>query len=569
MKWSEKVDWKVKQVLFILCGTLLIITLLFGITYRYFVKKLSVNNEKIVQLTFRQTEKDLKYMMENAQKQLSRFSINELAWEFADNQFSGNARRSRCLQGIVAAFDEMLAANSDAYGFAILSGDGRAAVSTAEGKSGTGELAEGELTELLEKCKQDYPYVLWVSNGEAAIAEDSPLYRMVNRPVILGIKAMGEFQETDRDSYLLVALDERSVQNSFSQAVYNGSDAVLLNEEGKIISATRKEMLGTEYQPDRQNQNIEYDMSYRGWKLINMVSKDSYLREARDIRNFGIALAVLASLGVLAVSLVWSRRYTKPIQNLMEQMESVGKENLDIPEPVKAGLPELDHLNEEFYATVQKLKGYIERVQQAEQEKAREELLALQYQINPHFLYNSLNSIRWMAMMTNNTKVADSLVTLSRIIMPILRDPSFTWKLEHELEFLQSYVEMMQIRFGPQMEYHLECERELYHEIFPRFILQPMIENCFVHGSSNSEVRHIYVRIRRSEGFHIEIQNTGVFVEEERVRQINQGLSGSEKEQKSIGLSNVRKRLAFLYGEKGRMWLESDKEKGIVVYLEF
>ena len=117
MKWSEKVDWKVKQVLFILCGTLLIITLLFGITYRYFVKKLSVNNEKIVQLTFRQTEKDLKYMMENAQKQLSRFSINELAWEFADNQFSGNARRSRCLQGIVAAFDEMLAANSDAYVF--------------------------------------------------------------------------------------------------------------------------------------------------------------------------------------------------------------------------------------------------------------------------------------------------------------------------------------------------------------------------------------------------------------------------------------------------------------------
>ena len=102
-------------------------------------------------------------------------------------------------------------------------------------------------------------------------------------------------------------------------------------------------------------------------------------------------------------------------------------------------------------------------------------------------------------MMTNNTKVADSLVTLSRIITPILRDPSFTWKLENELEFLKSYVEMMQLRFGPQMEYHVECGPELYEETFPRFILQPAIENCFVHGSSSREIRHIYVKIRKEE----------------------------------------------------------------------
>src|SRR5699024_1331805 len=97
---------------------------------------------------------------------------------------------------------------------------------------------------------------------------------------------------------------------------------------------------------------------------------------------------------------VWSRRYTRPIQNLMDRMESVGKEQLDLPLPEKKGWPELDRLNVQFYQTVQKLKGYIAKLRDTEQEKAKEELLALQYQMNPHFLYNSLNTIRWMAMMT-------------------------------------------------------------------------------------------------------------------------------------------------------------------------
>ena len=158
---------------------------------------------------------------------------------------------------------------------------------------------------------------------------------------------------------------------------------------------------------------------------------------------------------MLFFCLIWNQKYTRPIQILMDQMEMVGKEQLDIENPEKVGWPE--------------------------QEKAREELLALQYQINPHFLYNSLNSIRWMAMMTNNTKVADSLVILCKVIMPILRNPSFTWKLSDELDFLENYIKMMRIRYGNEMEYHLQCDDGIQDEDFPRFIIQPVMENCFVH----------------------------------------------------------------------------------------
>lgn len=405
---------------------------------------------------------------------------------------------------------------------------------------------------------------------EDDIDEKSTLYAAANRPVLFGIKPLNEGEDEEKDTYLIVTLDERQVQACYNQAVYNNSQAVLINREGKIISATEPSVIGQKYESDEQNQNISYELSYNGWTLMNMIPKESYLKEGREIRNFGIMISALAACAVLAIAAVWSRRYIRPIQMLMDRMESVGKEQLDIPVPEKRGWAELDKLNMQFYETVQRLKGYIGKLQEAEQEKAREELLALQYQMNPHFLYNSLNTIRWMAMMTNNTKVADSLVMLSKIIMPILRDPSFTWKMKDELEFLENYIGMMMIRYGDAFEYHMDCKEQLYEEEFPRFILQPVIENCFVHGRNSLEVCKINGTIYKENGrFFITIENTGSGMSREKLRSVNESLRSGTWTTDSVGLANIRKRLRLLYGEKGTIRLESDEKHVIVVYIEF
>ena len=124
-----------------------------------------------------------------------------------------------------------------------------------------------------------------------------------------------------------------------------------------------------------------------------------------------------------------------------------------------------------------------------------------------------------MAMMTNNTKVADSLVILCKVIMPILRNPSFTWKLSDELDFLENYIKMMQLR--------------------------------------------------KTERFAIEVQNTGSFLEAEKVAVVNRKIAEGTPDNESIGLCNIRKRLNLLYGEKGDIWLESSPERGVLVYICF
>lgn len=569
MREKRKVNWKIRLLLSILGGTLLVIILLFGITYGYFVNKLTVNNEKIVQMTFKEAERDLKEMMETGANQLNIFYNDSLAWKFSTDQYVNAVEKSIVIRKIVGKFDEMIVFNTDAYGFAIFNGDGRTVVSTAERKSQTGiTVLSDSMKKFMKESKENYPYVSWKAGNEIQIFQRSPLYHLINRPVLLGIKSLEEDDDYMKDSYLLIALDEESVQKSYGQAGYNGSESVLVNEDNEIISATDEGMLGQIYEQEDEYQNITYDISYKGWKLVNMIPKATYLRETKSLRNFGIVLAILALLGGSLVAVHWSKKYTNPIQILMEQMESVGREQLDIVKPEKAGLPELDHLNEEFYYTVQKLKDYIRKLQEVEQEKAREELLALQYQINPHFLYNSLNSIRWMALMTNNTKVADSLVTLSKVIMPILRNPDFTWELKNELEFLKNYMDMMEIRYGNSMDYQLECEENLEEEIIPRFILQPVIENCFVHGGSNTEIRKIFLRIKKRDKFYIEVQNTGVHLSEEKLDEITQGMHMQEKTGNHIGLSNVYKRIKFLYEETGDVSITSD-ETGVFVHITF
>ena len=568
VKW--RLNWKTKWFLSILCGVLLVILILFGTSYMYLIQKLTAANEKISLMSFQETENGLKEMLKNAEYYLSQFANNELAWEYSANTYKTTVEKSMAVQEIVQKFDQMMYADTNIYGFAILSGDGRSVVSTTEKKSRTGVMEIDEKTRaVLEECKESYPFVKWISGESLDVGKTEVFYCMLNRPVLLGIMALGETKETEEDSYLCVALDERKVSQSYGKVSYNGSRTALVDENGRIISSTDPDDLETVYRPREEEQNIEYDLSYHNWKLVNMIPKDEYLREARGIKKTGFLLGGIASLAVLFFCLIWNRKYTKPIQILMDQMEMVGKEQLDIENPEKVGWPELDHLNEEFYHTVQKLKSYIFRLQTAEQEKAREELLALQYQINPHFLYNSLNSIRWMALMTNNTKVADSLVILCKVIMPILRNPSFTWKLGDELDFLENYIKMMRIRYGNEMEYHLQCDDGIQDEDFPRFIIQPVMENCFVHGSSSAEVRHIYLRIRKTERFAIEVQNTGSFLEAEKVAAVNRKIAEGTPDNESIGLCNIRKRLNLLYGEKGDIWLESSPERGVLVYICF
>lgn len=566
----KRMDWRQKLLISILGSFIVIMGLFFYSTYYYFVDKIEKSNEKAVLLTFEQAEKELQSMLENAELCLDKYVTDDAAWKFGCNYPENDVEKSELMVSLVKKFSDEMTVNKAISALGILRGDGSGIVSLAAGKNRTGETElSAELLKVLKQSRQNYPYTVWIPEWELGLKNSDLIGLMTETPVLLGIKAMGESEILNEEVFLLLAIQEETIAKTYESVAFNDSTAVLVDEDGQILSDVGGEMLGERYSVDESTQNIEYTLPFYNWKLSDMIPKQEYMRDVNDIRNFGVAVIAAAIMATMVVAWIWSRKYTRPIELLMENMNHVKKQEFDIQEPQRLGWEELDQLNLEFYFMAQSIQKYIEQLKIAEREKTKEELLALQYQMNPHFLLNSLNSIRWMAMMTNNTIVADTLVTLSRIITPMLRNLSLTWKITDEIEFLENYVSMMQLRYGHDMEYHMDCPIELYEKEFPRLILQPLIENCFVHGSKQGEMRSLDVIIRCEDYIEVKVINSGVFMTEQELEDLHTKMKIPTRATGNIGLASVYKRLELLYGKTSYMIVEADPQLGFIVQICF
>ena len=569
-KSVKRMDWRQKVLISILGSFIVILSILFCITYHYFVKKIETGNEKVVLMTFEQAEKNLKNVLENAELCLDKYVTNDLIWDYKNHYPETDVESSELKVKITDSFIDEMAVNRELSALGFLRGDGWGIVSSAFRKNRTGNTQiSGKLLKILRQSKDVYPYTTWLPSWELNLNNDSPLRLMTQNASLIGIKALGENSELEKDGYLIVAVSESNLQSTYRSVAFDDSTAVLVDGNNQIISNVGEDLLGEQLETGNDTQNIEYALDIYDWKLCDMIPKQEYMKDAKDIRNFGVLMCLAAILSTAFVSIVWSRKYTRPIELLMRNMHHVRRQEFEIDKPQKLGWEELDQLNEELYYTAQSIKDYIERLKLVEKKKTEEELLALQYQMNPHFLLNSLNSIRWMAMMTNNKIVADTLVTLGKIITPMLRNPSLTWKIENEIEFLENYVAMMQLRFSHDMEYNLSCSKECYDLEFPRLILQPLIENCFVHGSSRGEIRTINVIIECDDFIDVKVINSGVFFTKTQLEEIYIKMQTASKASDHIGMSNVYKRLNLLYGDLGKMTVESNEKCGFIVEVSF
>ena len=566
----KKINWRVKALLSILVTIIAIVAILFGVTYLYFEKKFENNTQKIAEASFKQADKELQKMLGTVEGEINRYGNLRLSLEYLRDEYRNDISKSIAAMQIVKDFDGLMSVDSNLYAVSLVKGDGRFILSTSDRRSRSGEVKiDGRFREILKRVKENFPYMTWISNYELKDYDGGDFSPITNKVSFLGIKYLDSGYNGVEDTFIIASVDEKSIRKTYEQVVYNGSVALLVNDEGIIISETGTKLLGKRYEKKNEFQSIEHELKNFDWKLYNIIPKEGYLKETKDIRRFGTLVMLVSCIFILIAGMLWSRRYTRPIQYLMDQMKLVHDENFDINQPVKQGWEELDDLNIEFYHLVVKLKKYISEIKIVERENTKKELLALQYQMNPHFLLGSINSIRWMAALTNNSVTANALEILAKILTPILSNPDFLWKLEDELIFCENYVSMMNIRYGNTMEYKVICGKQLLMEDFPRMILQPMIENCFIYGSDPLEKRVITVDIRKEDIMKVSISNSGVNMGRAKLDSLNEMLRNDTGNSEHIGLSNAKKRLTILYKDTGDIWLEEDEEGTLIVQIRF
>jgi two-component system sensor histidine kinase YesM len=271
-------------------------------------------------------------------------------------------------------------------------------------------------------------------------------------------------------------------------------------------------------------------------------------------------ILVFASFTSIFLSTVIAR----PIKKLMRNITLVEKGLFDNL-PVIDSNDEIGELSRRFNRMSSELKQLVSRIQKEEKEKAMAEIRALQSQINPHFLYNTLGSVKWIASMQK----ADKIVEMTEALISILR---YTAKLEssmvtlrEEIDNIRNYIIIQNVRYYNRIQLQIQVDDSLLDNRMPKLILQPIVENAIFHGFAELEDEGIItVRAHRyDEGIQIEISDNGAGIDPATAEWLNRELRSAENIQTSgIGLPNVQRRIQLHYGDRYGIGFHSAQGQG-------
>ncbi|MNM92929.1 Sensor histidine kinase YpdA [compost metagenome] len=295
------------------------------------------------------------------------------------------------------------------------------------------------------------------------------------------------------------------------------------------------------------------------------------------MRNTGLAMMAGTLLLSILFIIFFVNRMTNRIRNLVRVMSSVKKGTLT-KAPESDIQDEVGMLTTSFNLMVDGLDNSIQenmRVQlslkDAEIKKQEAELYALQSQINPHFLFNTLESIRMKLLVLPQNETASNMIfSLSKILRKALNWKHDIIPLREELEFVRNYLDIQKSRFRDKIEDQLEVEEALMDYPIPKLIIQPLVENSIKHGIERKKGRgHIWISVQSGhQGIEVVVKDDGLGIPPDRLAHLQEtlGMRREERpERESIGIVNVHDRVVLHYGEGYGLQIESEEQLGTII----
>ena len=384
------------------------------------------------------------------------------------------------------------------------------------------------------------------------------------------MKPAGYINIVYENSYLSDILADNSSK-------YSGASYVV-NTHGRIMVANKEGYVGENFPVKlsdlRASNTSRYDMFSstqafyfvgnempNGWSLVQTVSVKEFNKEMNHL----IVLAAGIVLLVLGISLgfVWyvTSRIAYPAKELMESMKTLAKDN-EYPRVKIVSNDEIGMIGLEYNKMAENIETLIEKVYKMELTQKQAELEFLQMQINPHFLYNALDTISWMALAKGNMDVSEMAIALAELLRATIKKESFI-TLREEMNTVKDYLLIQQERFGDKISAEYFVEEDAYSCMVPNFILQPVIENAIIHGlEPKIEKGKVSINISIQDEFlTFLVEDNGVGMDEKEILDLYKKCRENNTKQ-SIGLKNVYRRLLLCYGEASMLKIESKKEQG-------
>lgn len=373
----------------------------------------------------------------------------------------------------------------------------------------------------------------------------------------------------------------------------------IVNEYGEIVSFVDKNLIGTnidDYAGRANNKSIyekfigesailenktaiinELLLDKVGWTIVNVVDKNDVFYDLYFFKAISIGLGIIVIVFSLIVILLYTNKLTESVQKIINAMNMVQKGDLSTQVELdsKDEIAVIgDNFNKmvitisELLNKVRKQGRYINEVTRKHKEA---EIKALQAQINPHFIYNTLDCINWMAIDKKEYEISNMLKNLAQILRYTISNINTTVKVREEIEWLRQYIYLQQVRFDNCFQCEIDVDSRAYDYYIYKLLLQPFIENAIIHGFDGcKDGGKLFIKVNFIGSdylvFHIEDNGKGIDKQKLDIiqRRINSNYDVIED---SIGISNAYNRMRMYYDDRGKLEIFSEENRGTIILL--
>lgn len=361
--------------------------------------------------------------------------------------------------------------------------------------------------------------------------------------------------------------------------ILDDSGNIIYHPEQKLMSLeliSEENILHEDTQSEDQSMVLAQTIEGTNWKLTASVTSDDVAKYSTAFISRVTWVVIALTAGVLLVALWLSMRIVQPLTDIQVSMQRIER-NLDdnrmsLPEE---GFAEYASLAHSYNVMLHRIRGLMQETVDRQEQLRRMEIGALQEQINPHFLYNTLDSIV-RVMETGRTPEAIEMVqALAKLFRLSINNGDYFLTVEQEMDYARNYLTIQQVRYKKRFKYELYMDESIKDLPCPKIILQPLIENSLKHGMSDMPGCTLIVRARQ-EGYNIvlSVEDDGLGIPPEKLKKLQEMLRDDsnimvKKSRYGIGLRNTNRRIKLLYGSDYGLTIESEVEERTCVTITF
>lgn len=386
---------------------------------------------------------------------------------------------------------------------------------------------------------------------------------------------------------LLVDMNYSSIEQLLNKAnTDNSSEYVyLMDGNGEIIYHPKQKLIYTNLYGENNMEAAGYQdgshvevfqgekrlitvktVSYTGWKIVSVIPMSSFNMGLYGTRLFVIMLVALAVLATILLNQLVSASIVKPLQKLNASIKEWEAGNMN-PDIYVGGTMEVEHLGRTLRSTVEQLKQLMEDMVVEQEEKRKSELDALQSQINPHFLYNTLDSIVWMIEGERYQDAVFMITQLASLFRISLSRGKTIIRIEDEIRHARNYMNIQKVRYKNIFTVDFEIEEEILSCCTVKLVIQPLLENAIYYGveGMDGEGEIIIRGYRKEEDIYMEVCDNGLGMPGEVVEQLLTENNRVRGRGSGVGLINVHNRLKLCFGDSFGLEIESRPDEGTIV----